>query len=426
MVATLATFTNVLKEDFEPELLRILNNETEVWNAFMRGTAKWEGRNWNKSIKTSRNSGTAYTDGTLPTAGQQGYQRLQGTAKRLYATVHIDALLMEAARSGGINQVIDWAEGELQGVVEDLSVYADRRLVSGGTCVGFLSGQSNAATQNFDGDFDKVAAAIAAGGGTCTVSVIRGDTYAATAGTLNASDAVNGTVTFTAAFDTTPADNDRGWAVVINDAAVEAALNTAFQPVGIYGNLGLPTHHSVDRTTATGTATVLQSLIFRQPTLENQTRVALTRARMKRVMTEIYLASGKRPDEIWMPARQIERYEDIVLATTNVSQMHVSGERATRGDAGIAAKSSDETGLSFEGIPIKRKRHLDNGLILFMQTKNKGWTLEELRKGGFESRGGGILQPVGGDDSFEGYWKAYHELVCCKPNRQAVLTGLAL
>jgi hypothetical protein len=430
MAATLATFNDVLLEDFEPNIIPQLNEETEVYNAFMRGTASWHGRNWNMSMKVGRNAGVGYTDGTLPAAGNQTYARFQGTAKRLYGTVHLDGLLLDAAKQGGSNVIVDWAEGEMEGLLDDIKVSADRDLVSGGLTMGFISRHQNwagAQAWEFDGDTDKAQAYLdAAGGVTVNVIIRRMDTLAITgtvAMTLVTATAALRTITLTNLDTATGIPVGTVHAVEMADAAVIAAMGIANEPIGIYTNLGLNVHHGVDRTTLTGTP-ILQTNQITQQVATGTGRQPLTRARMKRMLSLIYQASGQRPTQIWTSASGIEQYENISVAVANTNVQVLAGDKATKADIGVAAKSSDETGLAFEGIPIKRKRFVDPGMMLFMGMQNRWWSLQELSKGRFEDRGGGVLQPVAGDDSFEGYWKAYHELICRRPNVSGILCGL--
>ena len=74
---------------------------------------------------------------------------------------------------------------------------------------------------------------------------------------------------------------------------------------------------------------------------------------------------------------------------------------------------------------MKVTRHAPKGSIMFLCPKY--WRLLELDKKGFADLDGSILSRVAGagaTDAYEGFYKWYYEVVCHRPNANAVLTAV--
>ena len=445
---TISDYNDVALEYFNPKLQPQLNSKTEVYSAMMKNDRQthWSpARNWNVAFKYGRSNASGFTDGTsLPTESKQLLKRLQGGSKRFYYYLLLDGLL-EVERAKGKRIILDHLAGEMRGGMEDSIVNLDRKLVSGGVMPGFLVQKKNPAGADdwlFYGNFDVMTAAVAASA-TLDCKFIRLDrdpTTATTNGyttisavpTVDSVDAAAGTIHLDANLDTSGLPTDAVIGVEITDTTAIASLKLDQECVGIYGNLGLQTHFTLDRTSGASPDLLdpisgdrpLQSTFISACTAS--AAVALDRSHLRKMIQTCYLRSGHYFDQLWMHPLMIEKYEDVLMSSSYAS-VNIPGTSASRGDVGFKADDSSaegKTSFSYAGIPIYQKRSVDNGIILGMRLKEHDWDIKQSRRFGFEKKGGGPLRPVSGKDHFEAFAKMYFEQVCQRPNTQAVLTGL--
>ena len=202
MTATLTTLSSVLKEFYLGPIIDELNQETHVLDLFMKGSFDWNGKQVIIPIHVSRNTGVGFSSaGTLPTAGQQGFENLTVTAQNLYGRFQINGDAISALGKGGQNSFVNYVDAEMVRLKDDVRDSSNQACVSGGTLIGYLP-QSNAVAAGaddwmFDGDFAKVQALITLNAGPIAVQPIRMDTYATIGAPidLSAVDAVAGEVT---------------------------------------------------------------------------------------------------------------------------------------------------------------------------------------------------------------------------------------
>jgi len=474
MAQSLAGFASILKEFYLGPIQDQLNEETLVCELMEKASVDWNGRQVIIPVHTGRNTAVGWrAEGAalpgvmalplpvpLNVQPQQDYANLTVTAQFLYGRFRITGPAMASAGKGGANSFVGWVDSEMNRLVNDVKNNCNRTAVSGGECLGWVTPQGNGVAvvpgapipYLFDGDAAKVAAATA----DAIVNgfdVVRPDTMAVidqvTVGAL-----VNGTLTMTPSGATVyPLDgagNSIPCALISNTVGAAganyAALGTAAEPVGIYGNLGLPgaatggfanfngAWFGLDRTTATGganatlqpstsgqvAAAAVEANILSTVTATPPARIALQTGVLQTVLDRISLASDEEPDVILCNPLQRTRLAASLTGTNPVAvSAHVFDvkSRPETGDGGFK-------GFAYAGIPIKTSRHVDNGLILFLNTKS--WKMLELEAGKFADSDGNVLQRVLDADAFEGFYKWYYNLVCKKPNDNVIVTGFDL
>lgn len=448
MKVTITDYNDVALEYFNPKLQPQLNAKTECYRAFMKNDrmTHWSpARNWNTALKYGRSNASGFTDGTsLPTEAKQLFKRLQGGSKRWYYYMLIDGLL-EVERAKGKRIIVDHLAGEMRGGMEDSIHMLDRKLISGGVLVGFLVQKKNPGGADnwlFYGNFDVVTACVAASATTearfirldrdPTTATTNGYTTVSTTPDIDGVDAAAGTISLDANLNTSGLPTDCVVGVEITDSTAIAALKLDQECVGVYGNLALQTHFTLDRTSGAGTDLIdpvsndriLQSNFISACTAA--TAVALDRSHLRKLIVDPYIRTGKYPDQIWMHPLMVEKYEDVLMSSSWAA-VNLPGTKASSGDIGFSINDADAEGktpFSYAGIPIYQKRSVDNGIILAMSLREHNWDIKQSRKFGFETKGGGPLRPVSGKDHFEAFAKMYFELVCQRPAASAVLTGL--
>tara|TARA_R100001594_G_scaffold62636_4_gene97014 strand:- start:7549 stop:8760 length:1212 start_codon:yes stop_codon:yes gene_type:complete len=401
-----------------------------VLDLFEKAKISWAGRQGIVPVHVGRNTGVGYRgeSATLPTATNQVTKQLTFEAAYLYGRFQVTGPAIASAAKGGTASFVGALELEMDKLKDDVRNQADRSMTSGGRVVGFLNqkkAEGAAATWEFRGDFAKIAAAYTAKGSNVDVAVVDcsnntltgvADTYEFIT-TLAALDTTHagfnpsaGTIRLSAALDTTGIATGFGAALVIKDT--DPSLNYLdSEPTGIYGNLGYVSLFGVDRGSVAGDAMELQSVIVTQSDDTDGDAEALTLERMQETIDSINVTSGMDPDLILM--NPIMRAKYTALISGNIFK---PVEKATKGDGGFL-------GLSYAGVPIKSARNVDNGLMIFMNTKC--WKLAVLEDGKFADLDGSVLSRVSNNDSWEGFYKWYYNHYCYRPNANAILTGVS-
>lgn len=196
------------------------------------------------------------------------------------------------------------------------------------------------------------------------------------------------------------------------------------EPLGIFDLMAHPDYFTRNRSTAAPTvvgADLLQGWVLTGNTAGTHARVNLTTTRMQQVFDQLQQASNVKPSVIWMNYLQRSSYQALLIGT-----MHTSTTKAEKGDGGF---SMNENGVefSFNGVPIVGTQFVPRGMLLFLSKKT--WKRADLSKGKFADENGRVLEKRmgaagGGVDSYEGFWRAYYDCFCTRPNANAILTGV--
>lgn len=528
--ATRTTFDAILKEFYIGSVVEQLNNEVLALEMFEKAIVDWNGKKAIIPVHISRNSMNSTAQfvpesGTLPTAGNQGYARLEVTAKYQYGRFQITGPAIASAKNGGKGAFIGYTDAEMNKLVSDVRNTANRVSMTGGAAIGYIyekktlvtpaAGQVKGAGGGtgfgttvfaFRGDYttlNAVSANATAAGATlsasgdtqywCPVDLIRMDTYNKVgtdqAGTSNinffvsAFDAAAGTVSISLgtnsgaadkavietisaalpgvkdgtavavvlrqvqAVDKNGAGNNLGVDMSAFDAA-KAYTHWLEEPVGVQGNMSLPTHFGVTRNvkdplagasaaagaiTADGTAPPLRGWVF-CGSKTNATSLSGATLALDRIqhcidsvqVDEPTLSGGgdwriggaHEVDCMLMHPRQRQQYIKLMQGTIAMRINAGQGGGPTRkGDAGFLD-------VSYGDIPIKVSRAVPNGSIFFLRKST--WNLTELEKGKFADLDGAVLSRISNSDAYEGFYRWYWNLVCKQPNCNAILTGLEL
>jgi hypothetical protein len=141
MVATLTTFESILKEFYLGPVIEEINNEVHVLEMFEKATVDWQGRVAIIPVHVDRNTGVSFAaeNTALPTAGAQGYTRLQVNAKFQYGRFQITGPAISAAKSGGTGAFIGYVDAEMKKLVNDVRNSANGVSVFGNEIRGFLN-----------------------------------------------------------------------------------------------------------------------------------------------------------------------------------------------------------------------------------------------------------------------------------------------
>jgi len=424
------TLSDILKEYYISPLQAQLNDEVMVLELFEKAKISWAGKQAVVPVHVGRNSGVDFQaeDAALTAAGNQVVKRLTFTSAYLYGRFEVTGPAIAAAAKGGTASFIGALELEMDKLKNDIRDRSNRTLTSGNRVAGFIhekKAPGDAADWEFRGDFPKLQKALDEKTAAVAVRIVNntnlvlnpGSTvayeYVASAQNLNSINAAAGTINLDT-LDTSAVLGGIGMAVVISDTDPSLDYLDA-EPEGIYRNLGYVDHFGVDRGADEGDATELQSVVFSQSTdgtLGDTTEDDMSLERIQQCFDAVMVTSGKEPNCMLMHPAQRAKY--IGLLNGNIWSY---SDKAQTGDGGFL-------GLSYGGVPIKTSRHVDNGIVVFMETSC--WKLAVLEDGKFANLDGNVLSRVAGKDNWEGFYKWYYNHYCHRPNANAVLTGLTL
>lgn len=435
MAATLGTITTpevssgtlhaILKDYFLTPMQNQLNDEVVLLQLFEKAAVQWNGLQAIIPVRTARNTGVGFAGegDNLPNAGQQTRRRLAVEAKFLYGRFELSGPAIEAARNQGMGAILSSLEDEMDRLKDDVRDHANQRLYAGARVLGFihehLAAGASGRQWEFCGDTTLAAAYLAEAGAAFTVSLIRMDTYAAVTGaggaqvSLSAVDAVGSRVTLTTAgavaINTAAVALGYPLAVVTTDAACTTKDDAA---LGIYDNMGEANHFGRARTD--GNDTQLRGIVRSMGNTGDCSWANLTTKRIQAMFDELNIESGQEPDQILSHPRMRQEYTS--LFNNNVASMALNPrEAASKADLG-------QTGLSFNGVPWKTDRHCGRGMIIFLKTST--WKIAELAKFRFADLDGNVLSRSANSDDWGGFLRWYYNLVCIRPNANAILTGI--
>ena len=125
--------------------------------------------------------------------------------------------------------------------------------------------------------------------------------------------------------------------------------------------------------------------------------------------------AGEEPDQIWLSPLFRNNYTSLFSGAADL--IVDSNKSSKKADGGF-------TSISYSGIPMKTSRHVDNGLLLFI--KRKHWKVAELAPIGFADEDGRVINKVQGSARIEGFLEWDYNLLCTRPNAQAVLCGITV
>lgn len=435
MSASIQTLDSILKEFYLGPIEEQLNNETLVIDLFEKATVDWQGKHVIIPIHISRNTtvgfkaeGQDFDAAGLggPISGpisNQGYDNLKVTAKFLYGRFQLSGPAIAAAKTGA-NSFATYVDAEINRLVRDVRNQSNISAVTGGATFG-LCWTKNAAATNLE--YSGQVAGIATGGAN-TVTLRLQRTGFPVAGGVNVQLAgiTEKSITLGAGVDTSTATgvDTAANAIVAGDVfAVECGTGAvkpaagANETTGIFGNLFSGSHFDVLRQTggAPNSSAELISTCF--TVNKGDVYAALNLDSIQSILDEMLLRAEEEPTMLLMnPVMRVE-YTSL-LQGVGAANLYKDLSGSQNGDAGFSS-------LGYAGIPMKVTRHAPKGSIMFLCPKY--WRLLELDKKGFADLDGSILSRVAGagaTDAYEGFYKWYYEVVCHRPNANAVLTAV--
>jgi len=415
------TLAGILKDFFLTPVQEQLTQEVMALELFEKDTVTWNGLQAIIPVHTARNAGVGSRaeNGTLPVAGNQTVRRLAISARYIYGSFSLSGPAIEAAKASNAGALISSMELEMNRVKDDVRDYCNRKLFSGQRIVGFIHEHvagGGGRQWEFSGDTARLAEMLVEALGNVDCQILRMDTYASIYNDeFSAVDQTGSRITLVAALDTTAGGVNAiptgvAMAVMVDEALV---VTKDSEPQGLYGNLAEAAHFGQDRTDATGDVQ-LQSIIQTHILTGDHSRGTLAAKRLQGIFDEIHLQSGQEPDVLL--SHPVMRQEYTALMNNAAASMALDPRTAAKqGDLGFS-------GVSFNGKPWTTSRHCGRGLIIFLNKAS--WCIAELAKFQFADLDGNVLSRVANQDTWGGFLRWYMELVCKRPNANAILVGI--
>lgn len=134
MAFSISDAQNIMKAVYLPPIQELLNNSTVLLKYLEKEVQETEGLSFNIPLHVSRNEAAGdgrAENGTLATAGKQGYSNVQVPAKYLYSRISISGPVIAATKSnkGSFLRALD---AEMRGVAKDTRRSFNRQLHSDG------------------------------------------------------------------------------------------------------------------------------------------------------------------------------------------------------------------------------------------------------------------------------------------------------
>ena len=400
MAQSLTNYDSVLKDFYEGVVRETLNQNVTAFRVLDESDKSWSGRRVSFPFRTSRNSGVGARSegGSLPTAGQQGYQLCQVTASYQYATMKISGPVLQA----GKHAFADALQSEMEGCTNDLINDLGRQSWGDSTGrIGMVSHSATAAgctaigvknrfdTPGFHGARYIASSQLIDGGTTASPTA---DFSSATVSKVVISE--NASTTFdeiqasAGGLSGVSAGNfifNRG-AGGIEMMGLRGLIDN-FSATNVYSSTGYAgsSVQGINR----GSVSEFNSIVLGNSSVERVVTPQLLQKAFDRIATN----SGLEPNLIW-------GHHDTVRA---VLEGVTHDRRYNSPDFAVG-----HTALSFNGIPIERDRHAPfNELYILDKSVIKLFTLSDF---GFASRDGAILSRASNEDAYEAYLRAYKQL----------------
>ena len=479
------TFAKLLKEYYQAPITDQINQQVWAIKYFEKRKQGWTGSQMILPVHISRNTGVAFAGegDDLPAAGKQGYERLVVQSKNMYGRIELTGNLMDTATGSNAGSFASAMTEEMDRLVQDVVNQENKAAIFGGSVVGVINERkssgvagdtatelagdsgtlSTAATFEYNGSFDffngTLAAAVDASdlGTYVKVRLFRSDTLAEIIPTLDSDGTtpVGTSNIYVSAIDdnrTNPKISLRfgqsnaaantlgvnlgagsvGIIVMIADTAGVNGQNptvvnvaSGFKvlpsslPSGLFDNLCNPTHFGVTRQDG-GTAPILQSTVITHGQGANGLRENadsdFSLERLQYVLDTLLHDSGTTPNVMLMSALMRHRYTVQLTGVLGTSASNIR----TGGDSGRLVENQDD--LAYGGIKFEYDRHFPISTIAFINTEP--WLFCELTSGQWADSDGNILSRVSSKDAYEAYWKHRYNMVCRRPNSQALLVGI--
>lgn len=403
MAFDLSAAGNVLKTRYLGPIREQLNNKTILLNKIGRKDQMISGKSFTIPLHTSRNAsaGVGRADGgTLPTAGNQGYETAVVPNAYLYGRIEITGPTIRAARDNA-GAFVEAIKSEVNGLTRDFSRAFNRQLHSDGTdALAYWTSADDSSGEDVD---DKQGNAFvhlpSAGTLTCDLidasdnSTVLGDNIVVTLGAKSTSTYAitwTGTVSGSADEDYLVLADTLGNQVM----GIRGVISDANPPLLSGGLHGLA---------------VASKVFWKAQMFGNSgTKRDLTLERMQEPLSAIATNSDFDESDV-----------KFLLSNYNIRDKYVSLLVADKRFVNTMTLDGGFKAVDFNGIPLVPDPQCKRSTIWYVVPES----MVILRTSDFDwaEKDGAVLSRVANKDAYEAYMFHYGNLACVARNANAEL-----
>jgi hypothetical protein len=410
MAFDLSNASNILKVRYIGPIREQLNGATVLLSRIMRDDSSFNvsGKTFTVPIHTARNTaaGIARADGgTLPTAGQQGYQVAVVPNSYTYSRIKVTGPTIRAARDNA-GAFVTAIESEIKGVTRDTKRIWNMYLNGDGTgAMAYWTTADDSSGTTVDDNQGNAFVHLPAAG-TFTCDLIDASDHSTVLGngivvTLGAKAATNYAITWTGSVSGS-ADGDYlipDDSVGLNPMGIRGIIDDGNPPTlsgGLHG-LAVASHPYWKAQVFTGASA--------------GTKEALTLSRMQEPLSGIAINSDFDESDV-----------KFLLSNYNVRDKYVSLLVADKRHVNTMELDGGFKGVEFNGIPLVPDPQTDRSKIYYVVPES----LRIFRTSDFDwaDRDGSVLSRVANEDAYEAFLFAYQNLGCIARNANAVLEDI--
>jgi hypothetical protein len=408
MAFDLSAASNVLKVRYIGPIRDQLNNATILMSRIARddNSTNVSGKTFTVPLHTSRNvaAGVGRADGgTLPTAGQQGYDVAVIPNAYLYGRIKVTGPTIRAARDNA-GAFVTAIESEIKGVTKDMKRAMNRQLHSDGIdALAYWTSADDSSGEDVD-DNQGNAFVHLPSAGTVTCDLLDASNSWAVVGdsivvTLGAKSTSSYALTWTG----TVSGSGDGDALVLEDTAgyqmmgLRGVIDDGDPPLLSGGLHGL----------AVASKTFWKAQVFGA----SGTKRSLTLGIMQEPLSAIATNSDFDEGDV-----------KFLLSNFNVRDQYVSLLVSEKRFVNTMKLDGGFSGVEFNGIPLVPDPQCDRSKIYYVTPE----TLRIFRTSDFDwmEKDGAVLSRVAGVDAYEAIIFHYGNLGCIARNGNAVLEDL--
>lgn len=402
MGQTLTNADAALKEDYQPSMREQLNNTNWFLAQIERNSKDVEGRRAVLSLHVSRNSGVGARgeNGTLPTAGNQGYAEERVGLRYNYGTIRLTGPVIKAMKSdnGSFVRAVD---SETKGVVRDLKRDVNRQLF--GTSDGVIATIEATGSTTTNIVFSATTTAVQRRqvelGMVIDIGTASPFTSVGTARTVTAVAADGLSFTVSPALGGAPSDGD---SIVRSGSGGSGASQVELT--------GVPT--IVDSTGTLFNVNPTAFPVWRSYEDSSATDRSVTDTLLGKAIHQIEIAGGDVPN-LAVTSDGVER----AYAASLQAQKRFSNTLDLKGGYKAVEVSAGGTTLG-----LKWDRDAPNQTVFLLNTAHL--TQHEMSDWEWMDEDGAILSRVSGVDAYEATMFKYHELTTDKRNAHGKVSNL--
>lgn len=405
MAFDLSAAGNVLKTRYLGPIREQLNNKTILLNKIGRRDMMISGKSFTIPLHTSRNAsaGVGRADGgTLPSAGNQGYETAVVPNAYLYGRIEITGPTIRAARDNA-GAFVEAVKSEVNGLTRDFSRAFNRQLHSDGRdALAFWTTTDNTSGTDVD-DSQGNAFVHLPTSGTLTCDLIDTDNSTVNGDSIVVTLGAKGSGVYAITWTGSVTNSGDGDYLVLEDTlgsqvmGIAGVIDDGNPPLLSGGLHGLP---------------VSTKPFWKAQMFENSgTKRALTLELMQEPVSAIAVNSDFDESDI-----------KFILGNYNIRDKYVALLVADKRFVNTMTLDGGFKAVDFNGIPLVPDPQCQRSTLWYVVPE----AMQILRTSDFDwaEKDGAVLSRVANKDAYEAYMFHYGNLACLARNAQAKLGDL--